>query len=291
MRETAAWVGQRVKERRQALGLSQSELAAAVGVKQGAISQWETGRRSPGLDELLALASNLDVEISELMPSPQRQRSDATVLLRAYLEATGEEALREGVEDFIREVEELAPLERRVKIPADRPLRAAQQLLMHAERFGIRGPKYDVNVIAELVGARVLARPLPDDISGLLVQQGGNVAIGVNQHQYPGRQRFTVAHELGHFVLNHHDRFHLDLGPSNSFGDSPNFDWRLEREANDFAANLLMPASLLRDHWKPSASPKELADVFGVSPIAMTYRLESLDIPPQSALPNFEVAG
>lgn len=96
---------------------------------------------------------------------------------------------------------------------------------------------------------------------------------------YPPRARFTVAHELGHHLLRHHSRFHVDLAtlPSEGPGDHL-FDPRLEREANDFAANLLMPATLVRIAYSPGAPARSLAAQFEVSPLAMSYRLVNLGL-------------
>ncbi|HTU78400.1 MAG TPA: ImmA/IrrE family metallo-endopeptidase [Solirubrobacteraceae bacterium] len=78
---------------------------------------------------------------------------------------------------------------------------------------------------------------------------GDGAVIGINADHPETRQRFTMAHELGHYLLRHHeraeayeDRFHLDLAENTP----PGFDWRAERAANDFAADLLMPAGSCR---------------------------------------------
>jgi len=91
----------------------------------------------------------------------------------------------------------------------------------------------------------------------------------------PVRQRFTVAHELGHFALQH----------GNAFRDYPSSfsshaaDW-MEREANQFAAELLMPADALVRIVRSGtvADAGALAAMFNVSKVAMSYRLQNLGL-------------
>jgi Zn-dependent peptidase ImmA (M78 family) len=105
--------------------------------------------------------------------------------------------------------------------------------------------------------------------------------IWVNRDQARTRQRFTLAHELGHHLLRHADTFHLDLGGDlapNATGGHPNYDWRAERAANEFAASLLMPASMVRRAAATATDVAALASQFKVSPAAMGFRLTALNI-------------
>lgn len=84
---------------------------------------------------------------------------------------------------------------------------------------------------------------------------------------------FTIAHELGHYIM------HKDYAASNEYKTLPRHDNyaenakpAVEREADAFAANLLMPAKLVRK-YKDFATVSELAKMFCVSEQAMRYRL------------------
>ena len=77
----------------------------------------------------------------------------------------------------------------------------------------------------------------------------------------------------GHYLLNHHDRFHIDLGPNAEHGDPPGYDWQSERAADQFAANLLMPSTLVHEAYAEDDSTAPLAHRFKVSESAMGYRL------------------
>lgn len=135
-------------------------------------------------------------------------------------------------------------------------------------------------------GIVISRTPTNDEVSGFIFKQNGKpTVIGVNAHHHPNRQRFTLAHELGHFVLHditdvHVDQFVMRLRNSAS-GSGEDLN---EVEANRFAAALLMPKNLiseeierlglddLSDDW----SIQQLAKQFQVSVQAMSLRLPSL---------------
>jgi Zn-dependent peptidase ImmA (M78 family) len=70
----------------------------------------------------------------------------------------------------------------------------------------------------------------------------------------------------------------VDLSASTEVGEPPGYNWLHEREANEFAADLLMPAAMVRHHAAADDSPRSLAEIFKVSPIAMSYRLQNLGL-------------
>lgn len=101
-------------------------------------------------------------------------------------------------------------------------------------------------------GVREIKAPMPSPIAsceGMLVRNPDDVAewgIFYNGSASLERQRFTIAHELGHFIL-HRDRevsFQCDKASVYSGQDTLAM---IEREADDFASNLLMPGDVLRD--------------------------------------------
>jgi hypothetical protein len=176
------------------------------------------------------------------------------------------------------------------------PERAAAQLL---EAAGSRDLPIDVMRIAEeqegldvqehadpweVSGVAVAKRS--GDLSGLLLP--GKRRIWLNALEAArsnARARFTVAHELGHWRLHRKSaganaRFCRpeDVGATVSEISSSK---RLEREANLFAAELLMPADLVGDEAeKARLSVPALAKTFEVSAAAMQVRLEVLDLLP-----------
>ena len=111
-------------------------------------------------------------------------------------------------------------------------------------------------------------------ISGLLKKEDG--VIGVNQAHHPLRQRFTIAHELGHFLLGHGlGEEHQEETVDDVF-DKPR---PIEREANRFASALLMPEAWVKKHVKKDGMEiEQLAKAFGVSKQAATIRLLELKL-------------
>jgi Zn-dependent peptidase ImmA (M78 family) len=116
------------------------------------------------------------------------------------------------------------------------------------------------------------------DLSGALIQDGDEVYIGVNSLQSRNRRRFTIAHELGHFVL--HEGIYVDKDFRINWrdGNSSKAANPDEMEANRFAAELLMPTDLLvRDieslRRVDPAALESLARRYRVSSHAMRIRL------------------
>lgn len=160
------------------------------------------------------------------------------------------------------------------------------------QKHGIRRPPVDVHALALKLGIRVQLAPTKDDLSGFLLRDPstGQTVIGVNSTHNRARQRFTIAHELGHFHL-HRDQaeaLHVDHRGSGfeiHARDSRSKDGSdpKEVEANAFAGELLMPTIFLdEDALREGAvditdekGVKRLADRYQVSTTAMSIRLTS----------------
>jgi len=108
-------------------------------------------------------------------------------------------------------------------------------------------------------------KSLPRGVDALLHREEGFSLIGYSELVAPVRQKFSVAHELGHLHMGHvHGRSSVDL-------DSADFD---EIEANQFAAHLIMPISFLRSDIKAGMHDVDaLARRYVVSPEAMWWQL------------------
>lgn len=139
-----------------------------------------------------------------------------------------------------------------------------------------QGVPVDPVYIAQAHGADVRAFPLTEtQYSGWFRLENGRPTIYFNEGEAENRRRFTVAHELGHYVLGHGER-PRDNAQAFSLN---NYDWR-EASANKFAAELLMPKSLI-DYYviqQGHSSLTALADIFKVSEVAMQYRLRNLGL-------------
>ena len=131
----------------------------------------------------------------------------------------------------------------------------------------------DIKKIAECENIKIVYVELDSAVSGYLKLENGNWVIGVNQSHNSKRQRFTIAHELGHFYM--HREKNLAFEDTTFFRDSVNSS--IEFAANEFAANLLMPETKVRDAINSGMkSLEELATRFEVSIAAIKYRVVSL---------------
>lgn len=149
----------------------------------------------------------------------------------------------------------------------------ANSIWEFAERSQIQTEPLDVERLAIALGIEVRFETMPPDISGSLENIDGSYVIKSNSLHHPNRQRFTIAHEIGHYILHRKKK--------SSFLDEVFFrdDTRspMEAEANRFAADILMPEHRFRTFVRSSSSKVEdLADNFGVSPLAVRYRAKQL---------------
>lgn len=132
-------------------------------------------------------------------------------------------------------------------------------------------PPVPVEKISEKVGLKIVPFEFHNNLSAVLKKKQS--VIGVNKNHHPLRQRFSIAHELGHYLLGHegHD--------DESFVDD-GFDKPIphEKEANIFAASLLMPKRWVIEDAKKGIDIKRMAKLFLVSEQAMTIRLLELNL-------------
>lgn len=153
--------------------------------------------------------------------------------------------------------------------------------LQMLERYGnsIPVPVYDI--IADLrLGP--LFRPLGDDVSGWIERlDSGSYQIVINENHAPTRKRFTAAHELGHYLY-HRDLLGKGTGDTRAYraeqSPLPNaaIRPRHERQANTFAANLLMPVEAIsRLRAGGITDISDIAEELGVSREALRIRLGS----------------
>ncbi|WP_263367524.1 ImmA/IrrE family metallo-endopeptidase [Edaphobacter bradus] len=168
----------------------------------------------------------------------------------------------------------------------------AAQLLQH---HGVSQAPIPIKEIAEAEGLVVVEMSFNGDISGALIRNHGSSGIAVNATQHTNRKRFTIAHELAHYLLDHKDK------------DEDHIDWKFtvirrdgksseasdvqEIEANTFAACLLMPSHFLRADLNnqigfngeadlDDAHIKAMAKKYRVSEMALRFRLANLGLIP-----------
>src|SRR5579859_858854 len=136
------------------------------------------------------------------------------------------------------------------------------------KKSGVHRPPIPVEKIAEMLGMEVRYLPSSDGVSGALIRKGKELIIGVNSSQHPNRQRFTIAHEIGHYILHKGWSLHVDEDFCINRDGADNLD---ERAANRFAAELLMPEDLIQ----ADVARFEFINDAVVSALADKYRVSS----------------
>lgn len=152
----------------------------------------------------------------------------------------------------------------------------------------VKAPPVPVQRIANSLDVQLRYSPLDDELSGMIYVKGGTPIIGINALHHPNRQRFTIAHEIGHLILHRSQitkEVHVDKAFPMLMRDSVSAAGvdKMEIEANLFAAALLMPQVLLANALgnEPFDIDDEnivngFARSFKVSPSAMRFRLGNL---------------
>jgi Zn-dependent peptidase ImmA (M78 family) len=167
---------------------------------------------------------------------------------------------------------------------SDDPQASARDILT---KQGIKTIPVNVEKIAKALGAVVRFSPLDEELSGMIYIKDGVPVIGVNSLHHPNRQRFTIAHEIGHLVM-HRDLISESVHVDKQFrvlmrdSTSTTGTEKIEVQANQFAAELLIPSSMF-DPTKIMESDiddegplDELAKKFRVSKQMLEYRIKSL---------------
>jgi Zn-dependent peptidase ImmA (M78 family) len=162
------------------------------------------------------------------------------------------------------------------------------------QKYGISKPPVPVEEIATGEGVVIVRRHFDGTESGFTLRDGVQIIIGINTRTHRRRQRFSIAHEIGHVILHPFNPLIVD--------HAVRVDWRddvsslgtdaQEIEANAFGAALLMPQAMVIDHVKSYAAKSHLLEAglsrneliselvreFDVSAEAMGFRLINLGI-------------
>lgn len=170
---------------------------------------------------------------------------------------------------------------------------AIQKAKEVCERFNPEGksPFPFMKIIEAEKDLSIFVTPLAqENLSGAILfdKNKNGFVILINKNKPEKRQYFTTAHELGHYFLHKNiikTREALVDGDA-SLDGAPNMLFRMddspstfcEIEANNFAAELLMPAWLVKKAWGVFRDIEECANVFEVSASAMSIRLEHLNL-------------
>lgn len=275
-----AFIPERLVEAREARGMTITQLADLVGVSKAAVSQYEHGLHAPRPDTVEKLADRLNLP-EHFFYRPAENGAPNAIFFRSFSSLTkrdrGRSARRlvwlQNLTRFLEEYIEFAP----VKVPdldigpnpASASLDTIEEIAGEARRFyGLgNGPITNMTLLLENHGFLISHQEFEADVmdADSTVGQDGRPFITLNPRM-AARQRFNLAHELGHIVM------HRSIQPE------PQNIKTLEEQAHRFASAFLLPArSYLTEFAVASLEVfKSLKLRWGVSIAAQLHRCQSL---------------
>lgn len=299
MELTRVHLGERIARARERTGLSQGALAELLGLTQSAISRIETGERSIDSIELAKVAKILGVSVLDLL--------EQNPLMEELLVAARAEAAESAAIDrALNRIVDLVHLGQLIggtkaapscqsgdwELPASGgPVAQGAWLAEKIRReWSLEDdplPNNFESLVEDLSGISIALEPLDEQVAGLYACLDDHAFALVDSSVPFGRQRFTVAHELCHYLLKDDDRLIIDerlTGRSTA-----------ERRANAFAAHFLMPSEsihrYLRNREATEAVVVELVYTFGVSLQALLWHLFNLELLSKKRKERIEAVG
>lgn len=148
-------------------------------------------------------------------------------------------------------------------------------------RFASAPPPVDLRGMVAALGLGFRYEQLPHGISGKLLRDkrfAAGFCIVVNETEPMNRQRFTIAHEMAHYVL------HRDLigdGVTDNAMYRSSLSDEFERQADQLAGKILLPAKAVKDAYRAgNVSYAKLSEMFNASQDAIRIRLKELGLGP-----------
>lgn len=288
--EKVAALGARVRGERLRRGWTLRDLETHSGLDHVRIQRIETDpKQSVRIEDILSLAKAFGVSGRWLIKGPEvKDRLVAAARCRDEVNAVS------AIESVAHYMELANALDDANKPePGDSLTLKAQESTGSPRVWGERvaceireewdvpsGPLHDLpSLIEDHTGILVALQPLPDNVDGIAVRdpETGHALIAVSTRCTWERQRFTVAHELGH-ILAGDQRVETVTGSTNS---------RTETRANEFARNLLVPAPDLRRRTETNgqwtaAHVAQVAWEYQVSPTVVAIQLSRHGMAPDS---------
>jgi Zn-dependent peptidase ImmA (M78 family)/transcriptional regulator with XRE-family HTH domain len=292
-------LGERLVLARKRRRLDQDDVAALLGVTRVLVSHWENGKRRPSEQVLERLAQIYGVTLDDLVAEVfEPSGSDLVELLYRDAEGRIDPQARAGLDDFVRFLdafarlaadlqEDLAPLRQspfklHPGFGSKEDVRRKALEVRDWLRLGL-GPVGDLPGVLDGIGITVYRTALGSDlstsVSGAFLQHPVvGMSIAVNVETTPGRQLFTLAHELSH-ALFHSDREHHLVSYWTRRDEK-------ERFADQWAGEFLVPVEGLRqtaeqlgvDRRLEAEDVVQLQRHFGVSYGLMLLRLRHVGL-------------
>jgi Zn-dependent peptidase ImmA (M78 family)/transcriptional regulator with XRE-family HTH domain len=280
--------GDRLRQARQLALRTKQDVALAIGVSAAAVGQYEANAMAPRPELVGALASALDV-LPEFFSAgrPQTKLESGDAFFRSLRSTTARQ--RAKATSYTEQVWELVnTIERHVRLPevslpnfetdpgqSRDPVATARAI----RQFWGLGGKPVAHLVRLLESKGIIAVLVPMveqevariDAFSTLAFDRPVVVLSIDKADDVFRHRFTAAHELGHLLMH---------------GEYTAGDPALERQADRFAAEFLMPTNVVRDELPSRFDMRKLAQLserWGVSVQALVYRSKELGLISDSA--------
>lgn len=272
-RQELTFVGERLTEAREARGLSKSSLAQIAGLKKQSISNYENGKQKPKAEALAALSQVLNVNIAFFQKAPFLSSSSPVffralsgIAKREYSRARIQLAWFEEIYDYLDSMINFMPpnIPRHFDISSHInkiTMEDIDEIAMCVRQYwGLgKGPISSMTRLLENNGVVIIKMMLDvkDEDAFSQWQRNNTLPVIVSVADTPSacRDRFSLAHELGHLILHSQVEITSEILPI------------IEKQAHRFAAAFLMPAQsyakefrfptldillLLKEKWKVS---------------------------------------
>jgi Zn-dependent peptidase ImmA (M78 family)/DNA-binding XRE family transcriptional regulator len=276
-------IGERIKIARTMAGLSQRDLADAGRVSAMAISKYERNHDTPGSAVLLRLAQALGVKVEYFFRPFEIQLSAPAYRRRQSLLDNQRDRIVARVQEWIEryvEIESLLDIELHADLPKPYPVHsfedAEQAALKLREEWQIGvDPIEGLLALLEDRGIKVGLVDGPEEFDALTLWANESIPVIVVKRDLPGdRQRFCLAHELGHLVM--------DIDESID-------EKTVEKLAHRFAAALLVPSSAVAAELGERRQTLSMYELhllkhkYGLSMQAWIYRAKDTGVLPEAA--------
>jgi transcriptional regulator with XRE-family HTH domain len=271
-------IGERIRTRRERANLTQEDLARKVGLTRTSITNIEKGQQRVQVHTLYIIADFLNTSIYNLLPPGGRDQVSGISQLMPKDILPQE---REWVAD-IMSLNGKTTKKSGQALDIDSKITPADFL----KKARVKEPPVPIEHIVKQYGVDVRYLPFKGQIAGLAYNSPSMMIIGINANQEKARQRFVIAHELGHLVQFIKDKstepkLQVDRSISATrYIDVDKHAYAREVAANDFASRLLIPFGMLKDDLgNKKIEPEEsevldhLAARYDVPLPAMYYRL------------------
>lgn len=286
---TETFDGDRLRQARQLALRTKQDVATAIGVSPAAIGQYEANAMAPRPELISALASTLDV-MPEFFAAgrPQSKLESGDAFFRSLRATTARQ--RAKATSYTEQVWELVnAIERHVRLPEvnlpnfqalqiARPGDPVSMARVIRQFWGLGSePVSHLVRLLESYGIVTVLVPMVEqevariDAFSTLAFNRPLMVLSIDKADDVFRHRFTAAHELGHLLLH---------------GECSAGDPTLEREADRFAAEFLMPTNVIRHELPSRFDMRKLAHLserWGVSVQALVYRSKELGLISDSA--------